>query len=220
MTSAVTRHHSKRWVIVPTFLLAGLLTACEQANQITQQAASSVVALVGSEVKKQTDGVIDQVTQEANQVLQPLGLDASQIASSVKAQTVQLAQQVLKSNGDWAQLVQYKGRFPADIGLFTEVSPIMPELKGLLGDQLGTLLGLMSTPSSIQFDRVLYVLGNKPQATNADSAWLSIDAENRKLEVGLIRNGTVKVYQSKGEPIYRPAEVAQLIEKHSKGIAK
>ncbi|QLG89130.1 hypothetical protein HQ393_13250 [Chitinibacter bivalviorum] len=219
MMNAVKAQTVKRWTVLPALLLVGLLSACDQASQLTQQVASSVVGIVGEEVKKQTDGVIDQVASEANQVLQPLGLNASHIASAVKAQTAQLAQQVLKVNGDWAQLTQYKGKFPQDIGLLTEVSPIMPELKQILGDDFNAFMKHMSAPSTLQFDRVLYVLGNKPQAGKQDSAWLLIDAENRKLEAGLIQNGEVKVFSSKGEALYRPAEVTQLIEKLSKGIA-
>lgn len=217
MTSAVSPN--KRWLILPALLLTGALTACDQASQLSQGVASSVAGIVGEEVKRQTDGVIDQVANEANQVLQPLGLDASQLASSVKAQTSQLAQQVLKSNTDWVQLVQYNGKFPNDIGLFTEVSPIMPELKRVLGDELNGFLSLMSTPSSLQFDRVLYLVGNKPTAGKNDSAWLLIDTDNRKLEAGIIRNGQATTFTSKGEAIYRPAEVSQFIEKLSKSSA-
>ncbi|WP_348946372.1 hypothetical protein ABHF33_07515 [Chitinibacter sp. FCG-7] len=206
-------------LLLPAILLVGTLSACDQASQLGQNVASSVAGIVGEEVKRQTDGVIDQVANEANEVLQPLGLDASQLASAAKSQTVQLVQQVLKADGDWLQLVQYKGRFPNDIGLLTEVSPIMPELKRLLGSDLTWFLSQMSAPGSLQFDRVLYVLGNKPQAGKNDSAWLLIDAENRKLEVGLIRDGQLKTFASPGEALYRPAEVNQLIEKTSKGIA-
>lgn len=223
MMNAVKAQTVKRWTVLPALLLVGLLSACDQASQLTQQVASSVVGIVGEEVKKQTDGVIDQVASEANQVLQPLGLNASDItshvASAVKAQTAQLAQQVLKVNGDWVQLTQYKGKFPQDIGLLTEVSPIMPELKKILGDDFNAFIKQMSAPSTLQYDRVLYVLGNKPQAGKQDSAWLLIDAENRKLEAGVIQHGQVKVFSSKGEALYRPAEVTQLIEKLSKGIA-
>ncbi|WP_373973759.1 hypothetical protein NT239_08820 [Chitinibacter sp. SCUT-21] len=217
MKSAYPLKTIRRWALLPTLLLAGLLSACDQANQLTQNVASSVVGIVGEEVKRQTDGVIDQVANEANQVLQPLGLDANQLASSVKAQTTELAQQVLKTNGDWTQLVQYKGKFPNDIGLFTEVSPIMPELKLVLGDELTPFLSQMSTPSSLQFDRVLYVLGNKPQG--GKTAWLLIDTDNRKIEAGIIRDGKEKTFSSKGAALYRPAEVTQFIEKATTGTA-
>lgn len=223
MMNAVKVSAMKRWTVLPAVLLLGLLSGCDQASQLTQQVASSVVGIVGEEVKKQTDGVIDQVASEANQVLQPLGLNASDIAShvasAVKTQTAQLAQQLLKVNGDWVQLSQYKGKFPQDIGLFTEVSPIMPELKQILGDDFNAFMKQMSAPSSLQYDRVLYVLGNKPQAGKQESAWLLIDPENRKLEAGLIQNGEVKVFSSKGEMLYRPAEVTQVIERYGKGIA-
>jgi hypothetical protein len=205
---------SRSWVYLPLLFGVGLLSACDQASQLTQQAASSVVAIVGDEVKRQTNDVIDQVSSEAQQVLQPLGIDASRVASAVKSQTVQLAQQVLKTDGNWLQLMKYQGKFPQDIGLFAEVSPISPELKKVLGNDLTPFLAQMSAPSSLQIDQVLYVLGNKLQAGN--SAWLVIDVENRRLEAGLIRDGKVKVYSSAGEPVYRPAEVADLITKAQK----
>lgn len=204
-----------RHALLPLLLL-GLLTGCEQATQLTQQAASSVVGIVGEEVKRQTDGVIEQVASDANEVLQPLGVDTNQLASAVKHKTGQLVQQVLSPQADWSTLLQFKGKFPQDIGLFTAVSPIMPGLEQILGDQLPAWLAAMSAPSPLHYDKVLYLIGNKPTAGKPDTAWLIIDPENRKLQAGLIQQGQVKTFSSAGEALHQPAEVQQHIQQYSK----
>jgi hypothetical protein len=120
---------------IMTPLLVSLLLAlsgCDQASQIAQQAASSAAGIVSAEIKKQSDGALEQIAGQANDVLQPLGIDANQLASSVKAKGVLLAQKALNSDSSWQQLEQYQGQLPQNIGLFTAVSPISAELKNIL----------------------------------------------------------------------------------------
>ncbi|MDW5418190.1 MULTISPECIES: hypothetical protein [unclassified Iodobacter] len=208
----------KQKIITP--LLASLLLAlsgCDQASQIAQQAASSAAGMVSAEIKKQSDGAIEQIAGQANDVLQPLGIDANQIASSVKAKGVLLAQKALNSDSSWQQLEQYQGQLPQDIGLFTAVSPISAELKNILNSEHPVFLSLMSSASVLQSDGVLYVLGKAPADTKSGTAWLMIDSKNRTLEAGLIRNKVAQIFSSKGDALLRPAPVQKFIQQYTAG---
>ncbi|MBE9608716.1 hypothetical protein [Chitinilyticum piscinae] len=187
--------------------IAGL-SACEQASELTKQAASAVAGQVVSEVKNQTNEAISQFTSEADQVLAPLGIQSSAVASQMKAKAAELADQVLKAHGDWQVLAGMAGQTPAQLGLFMPVSPLMPELQKLLGDQLPAYLALMKDAGAIQAspDGVLYSLAT---AKNGDLGWLLIDPKNRKLEAGMQEGGKQQVFASQGEAIARPAVLAQ-----------
>jgi hypothetical protein len=205
---------------IMTPLLASLMLAlsgCDQASQMAQQAASSAAGMVSAEIRKQSDGALEQIAGQANDVLQPLGIDANQIASSVKAKGVLLAQKALITDSSWQQLEQYQGQLPQDIGLFTAVSPISAELKNILNSEHPAFVSLMSSASALQSDGVLYVLGKAPADAKSGTAWLMIDTKNRTLEAGLIRNEIAQIFSSKGEPPLRPAAVQKFIQQYAAG---
>ncbi|AXK40139.1 hypothetical protein [Crenobacter cavernae] len=116
------------------------------------------------------------------------------------------AAQDAKTAGQWALLETRVGRYPADIHLFDD-SVITPELKKLLGSDFATFESYMQVSGPLEKDRVLYVTGNKPHEGGDANAYLLIDTANRKLEVGLLTRGKLKVYASPGEAIYKPKDV-------------
>lgn len=195
--------------VIPLALLAGFaLTACEQAKELSQNAASAVAGHVVSEVKNQANQAIDQIASEADQALAPLGIDSSAVASQVKAKAADLAAQMLKAGSDWKVLSTLAGETPQALGLFTPVSPVMPELKALLGEQLPAYLAIMQGAGTLQADAsgVLYTLA---PGKKGELGWLLIDPVNRKLEAGIRQGGKDQVFASKGEPIARPAALQQ-----------
>ncbi|RXZ42029.1 hypothetical protein [Crenobacter cavernae] len=111
-----------------------------------------------------------------------------------------------KTAGQWALLETRVGRYPADIKLFDD-SVITPELKKLLGSDFATFESYMQVSGPLEKDRVLYVTGNKTHEGGDANAYLLIDTANRKLEVGLLTRGKLKVYASPGEAIYKPKDV-------------
>ncbi|WP_028455367.1 hypothetical protein [Chitinilyticum litopenaei] len=189
---------------------ASLLAGCEQAEELSKQAASAVAGRVAAEVKQQTDQAIDQLASEVDNQLAPLGVSSSAVASQVKSQIVTLSQ-ALKPDSDWAMLATLTGATPQTLGLLTPVSPIMPELQKLLGQDLPAWQSAMQKAGPLQVqDGVLYTLASEPKG---DTAWLLIDAQNRKLEAGLRSKGKEQVWASKGESLRRPDVLAQALAK-------
>ena len=189
---------------IPVLLVAGL-SACDQGAQLAQQAASSALAIVGDEVKTQANAVIEQTVGEANQVLAPLGIDASQVAGAIKQTTGVVINQALMPSSEWQQLNDYTGKTIAEIGLLTAVSPIHAELQAVLGNDFAALNAALAGSSILKQEKVLYVIGQ--------GSWLAIDSANRKLDVGLLKNGKWQTYSSKGEAIYRPSDISAMLAK-------
>lgn len=196
-------------VIPAAFLLS--LAACDQGAQLAQQAASSVAAVVGQEVKNQANAVIDETMGQANEVLAPLGIDASKVSGALKDKTAAVISQAMKPNASWQALSALTGQSAADIGLFTAVSPIETDLNTLLAADTAAVKAALAG-SVLKQERVLYLLNEQ----NGNATFLLIDPENRKLEVGQIENGKLKNYASQGEAIYRPSDIQALISKNVK----
>ncbi len=194
-------------VLPVAFLLS--LSACDQGAQLAQQAASSVAAVVGQEVKNQANAVIDETVGQANEALAPLGIDASKVGSALKDKTTALIGQAIKPNANWQALSGLTGKTAAEIGLLTAVSPIEADLNALLGSDAAAVKAALGG-AILKQERVLYLL-NEQKAT-----YLLIDSESRKLEVGQIENGKLKNFASQGEALHRPSDIQALIAKNVK----
>ncbi|QKJ67029.1 hypothetical protein HQN60_10160 [Deefgea piscis] len=193
--------------VLPVALVLGL-GACDQGAQLAQQAASSVGAIVGQEIKNQANAVIDQTVGEASEALAPFGINASQVSGAIKDKTSSLISQAMPSNVNWTGLNSLAGKTPNEIGLFTAVSPIDGQLNTLLGEQ-ATAIKAALAGAVLKQDKVLYLLSDQPdQAT-----WLLIDTANRKLAAGQIVNGQLKNLPSAGEAIQLPSEISALQSK-------
>ena len=193
--------------VLPVALVLGL-GACDQGAQLAQQAASSVGAIVGQEIKNQANAVIDQTVGEASEALAPFGINASQVSGAIKDKAGSLISQAMPSNVNWTGLNSLAGKTPNEIGLFTAVSPIDGQLNTLLGEQ-ATAFKAALAGAVLKQDKVLYLLSDKPdQAT-----WLLIDTTNRKLASGQIVNGQLKNHASAGEAIQLPSEITALQSK-------
>lgn len=197
-------------LILPAVLLLSL-SACDQGAQLAQQAASSVAAVVGQEVKNQANAVIEQTMGEAKDALAPLGIDASKVGSALKTQANTLLGQALKSPSDWQALNALTGKTATEIGLFTAVSPIEAELNTLLGKDAAAFKAQLAS-AILKQERVLYLLNEQQGKTT----WLLIDSENRKLEVGQIIDGKLKTFASQGEALHRPSDISAVIGKYVK----
>ncbi|BCL75564.1 hypothetical protein JHS3_13000 [Jeongeupia sp. HS-3] len=200
------------------FLLLPLalgLAACDQAAPIAQQAASAVVAETLKQAGGQAQDVIDKAKSDVNTTLSSMGVDASAAMDSLKekARIALKKEAATLTTGDWHTLDQYSGKYPRDIGLYTDLSPISPELKRLLGNRFDTFKEWMGTQGPLQKEKgVLYTTGNKAHAAGDGSAYLLIDTANRKLEVGMMSKGKLVVYASGGEAIYKPKDVETIIQ--------
>ncbi|WP_148715129.1 hypothetical protein [Chitinolyticbacter meiyuanensis] len=192
-----------RTALILTALLA--LAGCDRAVETAKQQ-------VDNAVEQGTRAAIDEMKAQASAVIADSGLDASAVAAQVKEHGEKLKEGAKKLVGDdWSRLDAMVGQYPRDIGLYTEVSPIMPELKALLGDKLDAFRGNMVTQGPLQKDGVLYVTGNKPHQGGADAAYLLIDSKARRLEVGLVERGKLTVYASPGEPLAKPKDVRTFV---------
>ncbi|HSC78901.1 MAG TPA: hypothetical protein VLC08_00980 [Chitinolyticbacter sp.] len=188
-------------------LLAALLAlaGCDRAVETAKQE-------VDNAVEQGTRAAIDEMKAQASAVIADSGLDASAVAAQVKEQGEKLKARAKELVGeDWRRLDTLVGQYPRDIGLFSEVSPIMPELKALLGDKLDTFRANMGTQAPLKQGGVLYVTGNKPHQGGVDAAYLLIDSKAKRLEVGLVENGKLTVYASPGEPLAKPKDVQTFI---------
>ncbi|WP_159671340.1 hypothetical protein [Andreprevotia sp. IGB-42] len=155
---------------------------------------------------------MDSLKQQASAALDSTGLDASKVQRELAEHGKALKESAVRLAGnDWQVLEQHVGQYPADLGLFTYLSPIAPELKKLLGDKIAVLRANTATQGPLSQDRVLYVTGNKAHQGGMEAGYVLIDTQNRKLEVGLVEKGKLTVYASPGEVLYRPMEVQAFI---------
>ena len=180
-----------------------LLTACEQGKQMAQQAASAAAATVDQSWQQKAGQVADQLKS----TLAPVGVDASQVVAKAKDTVSQHVKQALSPQADWQALDGLIGLTVAKAGLLAPASLIMPDLKRLLGADLPVLLDAMAVSQPLKKDQVLYAIGS---GVGHERSWLLIDTQQRKLEVGLVRQGKVKVYRSAGEPLFQPTAVKQI----------
>jgi len=188
-------------------LLAALLAlaGCDRAVETAKQEMDNAV-------EQGTRAAIDEMKAQASAVIADSGLDASAVMAQAKEHSEKLKQGARKLVGeDWSQLDALVGQYPRDIGLFTEVSPIMPELKALLGDKVATFRGNMGTQGPLAKDGVLYVTGNKPHEGGVNAAYLLIDSKAKRLEVGLVENGKLTVYASPGAALAKPKDVQTFV---------
>jgi len=111
---------------------------------------------------------------------------------------------------NWAALDEAVGKYPADLKLY-EQSAITAPLKTLLGDDFDDFVENMQVSGPLSKDGVLYVTGNKPHEGGSDAAYLLIDPQGQKLEVGLWDDGKFKSYTSAGALLTRPKDVRMLI---------
>jgi hypothetical protein len=118
-----------------------------------------------------------------------------------------------KNQLEWDRLQQYVGQNPQDIKLW-ERAPLKHALRLLLGPQLDVFKLHMEKTSPLLQDGVLYVRGSSREEGKGQ-AYILIDTENRKLEVGLISNGKLEVLSSPGENIKFPEDLRPLLEKLS-----
>lgn len=180
-----------------------LLTACEPSQQVAQHAASAVAATVDQGWQQKAG----QMTDQLKTALVPMGVDASQAVAKAKDAVSQHVKQVLSPQADWQALDGLTGLTVAKAGLLAPASLIMPDLKRLLGADLPVLLDAMAVSQPLQKDQVLYAIGS---GVGHARSWLLVDTRQRRLEVGLVRQGKVKVYRSVGEPLFQPAAVKRL----------
>ncbi|MCX7205925.1 MAG: hypothetical protein NT086_08065 [Proteobacteria bacterium] len=118
-----------------------------------------------------------------------------------------------KNQVEWDRLQQYVGQNPQDINLW-ERPPLKHALRLLLGPQLDVFKLYMEKTSPLLQDGVLYVQGSAKDEAKGQ-AYILIDTENRKLEVGLISNGKLEVLSSPGESTKFPKDLKPLLEKLS-----
>lgn len=118
-----------------------------------------------------------------------------------------------KNQAEWDTLQQFIGQNPQDINLW-ERAPLKHALRLLLGPQLATFKLYIEKSSPLLQDRVLYVTGSSREEGKGQ-AYILIDVENRKLEVGIISNGKLEVLTTPGEAIYFPSDLEPMIKKLS-----
>ncbi|GHD63190.1 hypothetical protein [Jeongeupia chitinilytica] len=195
--------------------LAFVLAACDKVEPIAQQAASAVVAETLKQAGSQAQSVLDKAKDDANNALSGMGIDASATVDSLKEKARAALKEQAASLGasDWHTLEQHVGKYPRDIGLYTDVSPIAPELKRLLGNRFETFKEWMGTQGPLQKEQgVLYTTGNKPHSAGDGSAYLLINPDKRTLEVGMMSKGKLVVYASAGDTIYKPKDVETVVQ--------
>ncbi|MFC7419662.1 hypothetical protein ACFQNF_07185 [Iodobacter arcticus] len=118
-----------------------------------------------------------------------------------------------KNQAEWNTLQQFIGQNPQDINLW-ERAPLKHALRLLLGPQLDIFKQNMAKTSPILEDSVLYVRGSALDESEGQ-AYLLIDIENRKLEVGLISAGKLEVVSTPGESIKFPEDLKPMLDKLS-----
>ncbi|SMC21957.1 hypothetical protein SAMN02745857_01293 [Andreprevotia lacus DSM 23236] len=181
------------------------LSACDQVVDSAKQQAASMVA-------EQARNAANDLKQQASAVLADAGLDASKVAEQLSTQREALKQSAARLAGsDWQVLDQYVGQYPQDLGLYTELSPITPELKSLLGDKIKVLRANMAVQGPLSRDGVLYATGNKAHQGGAEAAYVLIDTRQRQLEVGLIERGQLTVYRTQGSTLVQPKDVQTML---------
>lgn len=119
-------------------------------------------------------------------------------------------QKTTHKGGGW-QLDPLVGKKPAESGLFTG-SVISHDLRDLAGDDYGDFLALMANAPALQRSGVLWVAGVAAGSNGRDGAYIIIDQDNRKLEIGLRRGGATLVHRSPGPVISKPPEISKAFD--------
>ena len=113
--------------------------------------------------------------------------------------------------GAWSGLDPMVGKYPRDSGLLAN-SPIVADLKTLLGDKYDTFVANMGTQSPLERDgEVLFTSGNKPHQGGDEAAYLIIDPTKTTLEAGLWESGKLTTYTTQGATLRKPADVQTMI---------
>jgi hypothetical protein len=116
----------------------------------------------------------------------------------------------VRQTGNWASLESQIGKYPMETGLYDD-SPVSAALQRLLGNKFETFKTNMKVSGPLLKDRVFYVTGNKPHEGGSEAAYLLIDVDAHRLEVGLWENGRLTIYKDSGEPIFKPKDVVTMI---------
>lgn len=136
------------------------------------------------------------------------GQPAERAAESAAAPSAPAAP--VAAPADWSGLNALVGKYPAESRLF-EDSPIIPGLKGLLGDRFETFKTNTQTSGPLKKDGVLFVTGNKPDQGGSDQAYLLIDPATHAMEVGLWEAGKLSVFTTPGAKLVKPKDVQTML---------
>jgi len=117
---------------------------------------------------------------------------------------------VAAAPGDWSGLDALVGKYPGESRLF-EDSPIVPELRALLGDKFETFKANTQTSGPLKRDGVLFVTGNKDDQGRSDQAYLLIDPAIQAMEVGLWEAGKLSVFTTPGAKLAKPKDVQTML---------
>jgi hypothetical protein len=193
------------------------LTACgKQDTAQMQQAASSAIGQTHEALQAAASAPLNDLKQQASaaasQAKQKLdALAASNPAVGGAVDSLKGIAKATEKASKWALLQTEIGKYPHDIKLYDD-SAITPDLKALLGDKFATFKKNIEVSGPLQRERILYVLGNRKHQGGKDAAYLLIDTENQKLEVGLWEKGKLTTYASPGEPLFKPKDVLTTIQ--------
>ncbi|MDN0083181.1 hypothetical protein QU487_10505 [Crenobacter sp. SG2305] len=195
---------------------ATALTACgKQDTAKVQEAASSAIGETHKALQAASTPLADikkEASTAASKAKQKLdALAASSPAIGGAVDSLKGIAKATQKAGQWALLQTEIGKYPNDIKLYDD-SAITPDLKALLGDKFATFKKNMEVSGPLQRERILYVLGNRKHHGGKDAAYLLIDTENQKLEVGLWEKSKLTTYASPGEPLFKPKDVLTTIQ--------
>jgi hypothetical protein len=204
-------------LVLALFAASVALTACgkKEAAKV-QEAASSAIGQTHEALQSAASAPLADIKRQANAAASEAKqkLDALAASNPAVGGAVDSLKGIAKATqkaGKWALLQTEIGKYPNDLKLYDD-SAITPDLKTLLGDKFATFKRNMEVSGPLQRDRILYVLGNKKHQGGKDAAYLLIDTENQKLEVGLWENGKLTTYASPGEPLFKPKDVLTTIQ--------
>lgn len=110
----------------------------------------------------------------------------------------------------WASLDQFVGKPPKETGLFTS-SVIAGKVRDILGEDYDDFLVRMTQQSELRRDgNILWVVGSRSTG-DQDGAYLLIDQNAQRLEIGIRTNGQTDIYRSTGVPVRKPGEMLKAI---------
>lgn len=110
----------------------------------------------------------------------------------------------------WASLDGFVGKPPKETGLFTS-SVIAGKIRDILGEDYDDFLVRMTQQSDLKRDgNILWVVGSRSTG-DQDGAYLLIDQNAQRLEVGIKTNSQTDIYRSTGVPVRKPGEVLKAI---------
>ena len=113
--------------------------------------------------------------------------------------------------GAWASLDTMVGQYPRDSGLLTS-SPIVNDLKVLLGNKYDTFVANMGTQAPLARDgELLFTSGNKPHEGGTEASYLIIDPAKNVLEAGLWEAGKLTTYTTTGATVRKPTDIQTMI---------